>query len=86
MVEFTAEECVDHFNTLLEVREDFKNENGLYPKYLIQSELNMQKLLWGMSYMGTPPRANPEGTTNYFFGAELITGDSEGFYLELPSS
>ncbi|MDC5409318.1 hypothetical protein OHW82_13265 [Acinetobacter baumannii] len=43
----------------------------------------MQKLLWGMNYMGTPPRANPEGTTNYFFGAELIVGDNEGYYLHL---
>ncbi|MDC4521888.1 hypothetical protein NQ779_07045 [Acinetobacter baumannii] len=83
-MEFTSQEGIEYFNYLLNEREVFKNEHGVYPKYLIQNESNMQKLLWGMNYMGTPPRANPEGTTNYFFGAELIVGDNEGFYISLP--
>ncbi len=83
-MEFTSEESIEYFNTLLNDREIFKSEQGVYPSYLLLTELNTQKLLKGMDRMGVPPKANPESTTYYFFGAEMVTGDNEGFYISLP--
>lgn len=85
-MEFTSEECIEYFNVLLSERDAFKEEYGKYPTYLVLNEVNREKLLIGMDRMGVPPKANPMGTTYYFYGAEMVTGDIEGFCLELPSS
>lgn len=82
-VEFTSEEGIEYFNYLLSEREVFKTEHGVYPSYLVLTDLNMQKLLIGMDRMGVPPKANPESTTYYFYGAEIVIGDNEGFHLQI---
>ncbi|MDC4894502.1 hypothetical protein NQ997_18795 [Acinetobacter baumannii] len=82
-MEFTSQEGIEYFNYLLNEREVFKNEHGVYPSYLVLTDLNKQKLLIGMDRMGVPPKANPESTTYYFYGAEMVIGDNEGFYINL---